>query len=491
MKLKRWKCRYWAVASMFIALFLLPSFGARTLRAASDPQPIARALACGKIGEAEGVAPGADLFRINIDLRDYPNAVCNDGTPATMFVRRFATKRDKNKWILFLLGGGDCTTALECAQRWCSIATGYGANKMSTSYLNAQGATKSIEGKGIFSQDASINNFAGWNQVFVYYCSSDNWEGSASNVRLTAADENGNQLDYLINFRGADIVEAVIATLQREPRGDPVTYKESGGNELVLPDIDKAEMVLFTGSSAGGDGVKNNVDRVGDLLRRTNKNCKHPDNCSLDYRGVIDANYPPSFHSLDLTHAAFCTAPPFLCTYEDVYTNKWNHVHIDTFRGRGDESCLQWHQRNMPGTEWTCADAQHVVTNHLTTPLFIRFDLQDQNLSGKFLDQNLTTLGQFGELTHDQLVAVTSLDSFAEEGSVRSGGARLSTPGVFGPQCTQHYGLSVSLPFFGVSLSDSGKKYSFHDVLWNWVQGSQPQQIVRVFAGPGPAPDCP
>jgi pectinacetylesterase len=258
-----------------------------------------------------------------------------------------------------------------------------------------------------------------------------------------------------------------------------------------LPDIDKAQLVVFSGSSAGGNGVKNNVDRVGELLRKTNKQCKGSKDCPLAYLGVIDANYPPSFQSVDLTQATFCTGSPFLCTYDDFYTNTWNQVNVATWGARGDESCVKWHREHQPGTEWLCADPQHVVHNHLTTPLFIHMDQQDSNIGGNFLDSNLATATQFGQLTHDQLSAVVDLDRFAEEGSVRGGGPRLPTPGVYGPQCTDHYGLSISKVFFGVTISDSGKRYSFHDILWNWVQGAQPQQIVHSFAGPGPASDCP
>ncbi|MBI3649523.1 MAG: hypothetical protein HY231_00560 [Acidobacteria bacterium] len=492
--------RRWLPVWVLLAMLLLPLFSAKRQQAYTRPpnaipqavENIAKVLPCGKIGETEGVSPGADLFRVNLDLRNFPNAVCNDGTPATMFVRRFSRKPNKNKWVIFLLGGGNCTNVLDCAERWCSINTGYGANKMSTAYLNQQGASRSIAGNGIFSRDTSINNFAGWNQVYVYYCSSDNWSGSASNVQLSGTDANGNQLNYLIHFRGADIVDAVIATLQRQPNGQAITYQETtSSEELVLPDIDKAEMVLFAGSSAGGEGVKKNLDHVGELLRKSNKHCKNSNDCTLDYRGVIDANYPPSFHHLDLTQATFCTEFPFRCSYEEVYTDRWNQVNVATYHERGDESCVKWHQQNQPGTEWMCADGQHVVNNHLTTPMFIRFDLQDPNLGGKFQEQKLTTPAQFGQLTRAQLLAVKNLDSSAEEGSVQSGGQPLKAPGIFGPQCVQHYGLSLSPPFFSTTILDSGKRYNFHEVLWNWVQGAQPQQLVREFAGPGAAPDCP
>jgi hypothetical protein len=223
-------------------------------------------------------------------------------------------------------------------------------------------------------------------------------------------------------------------------------------------------------------------------LRTTNKQCRGSGDCPLAYMGVIDANSPPSYTSLDLTQATFC---PFLCTYKSFYTNEWNQVNLATWNARGDESCVKWHQANAPGTEWVCADPQHVVNNHLATPLFIRQDLQDQTWKRIFAEQELTTAAQFGQLVHDQLLHVVNLDQFAEEGSVSGGGPELKTPGVFGPQCTQHYGLSDSLAFFSVTVTDAGQQYSYHDLLWNWVQGAQPQQVVHSFTGPGPAPDCP
>lgn len=479
---------WYSAICMFITFVVPPLFFATVLKASSDqPEGIAKALSCGTVGTAEGVSPGEDLYRIDLDLSNFPKAVCNDGTPAVMFVRRYKKKQDKNKWIIFLLGGGNCGNGESCAQRWCSIDTNYGADKMSTRFLKEA----RIAGEGVFSPDTSINSFAGWNQVFVYYCSSDDWAGSASNVHLSAIDASGNQVDYLINFRGADIVEAVIGTLQREPGGRQVLYKDSDGVEQVMPDLDKAELVLLAGSSAGGNGVKNNVDRVGDLLRKTNKHCRRSGDCPLVYMGVIDANYPPSYRTLDLARATFCTEPPFLCTYEDFYVGAWNRVHLATWGSRGDDSCVKWHQDNMPGTEWMCADPQHVVNNHLTTPLFIRQDLQDETWGKAYADAGLTTPDQFGQLVHDQLMNVVNLDKFAEEGSVRSRGPQLRTPGVFGPQCRQHYGLTDGTAFFSVTVTDSGKKYSYHDLLWNWVHGVQPQQVIHSFTGPGSAPDCP
>lgn len=50
-----------------------------------------------------------------------------------------------------------------------------------------------------------------------------------------------------------------------------------------------------------------------------------------------------------------------------------------------DSSCLSWHGLNDPGTEWQCADPIHVLANHVTTPFFVRHDLQDQLLMGNYV----------------------------------------------------------------------------------------------------------
>jgi O-palmitoleoyl-L-serine hydrolase len=475
----------WIEFLLLTAIGSLLLLNATTARAASDPpQGIAQALTCGTIGGAEDVTPGNDLYRIDIDLSQYPNAVCNDGTPAAMFVRRYANEADRNKWIIFLLGGGDCGRGQACAERWCSVNTNYGEDKMSTRFL----AEQSIAGNGIFDRTSLANNFAGWNQVFVYYCSSDNWQGRASNVHLAAILPNGHPVDYLINFRGSDIIDSVIGTLRRQPAQHPVKYRDIDRAERVLPDLDDATVVLFSGSSAGGNGVKNNLDRIGDIFRQTNKHGRDSDDCPLQFLGVIDANYPPSFEHLDLSQSVFC---PSLCSYEAFYTNEWNQVNLDTWHARGDESCVNWHQANAPGTEWKCADPQHVVDNHLTTPLFVRQDLQDQTWVNIFAGQALTTPVAFGQLSHSQLSSLGNLDTFAEEGSTRSGGPPLRAPGIFGPQCKQHYGLTDGVAFFHVTITDSGHSYSYQDLLWNWIQGAPPQQLVHSFTGPGAAVDCP
>ena len=71
---------------------------------------------------------------------------------------------------------------------------------------------------------------------------------------------------------------------------------------------------------------------------------------------------------------------------------------------------------------------------------------------------------------------------------MRNGTAPLATPGVFGPQCTNHESVTNDSAFFDVRVNG----LSFHDTLWNWWSGAQPQVAIRTFTPPGgPVAGCP
>jgi hypothetical protein len=141
-------------ALMFLLLFST-SASAATLN---------QTLSCGRRGEAGVLAAGTDMTRQTVDLRKYPEAVCNDATPAVFYVSPHTREEDRNKWVIFLQGGGGCGGGDECANRWCSSGTNVGMDKMSSSL-----SKPSINGSGIFERRES-NRFHGWNHVLVYYC---------------------------------------------------------------------------------------------------------------------------------------------------------------------------------------------------------------------------------------------------------------------------------------------------------------------------------
>lgn len=97
---------------------------------------------------------GIDLARFTIDVARYPEAVCNDGTPAVFYYGGYTKPEDRNKWIIFLQGS--CIDGQSCTERWCSIDTNYGLDKMSTSLSEAQ-----IRGAGFLSASASFSRHDG------------------------------------------------------------------------------------------------------------------------------------------------------------------------------------------------------------------------------------------------------------------------------------------------------------------------------------------
>ena len=113
------------------------------------------------------VTPGNDLHRLT--LRD-PNALCNDGSPAVLYIKPAQDPAHSSEWVFHLQGGGNCGGYEECRGRWCGEDF-YDAAKMSS-----QWNPDSIKGQGVFSTSPD-NSFSGANQVFLYYCSSDNLIG--------------------------------------------------------------------------------------------------------------------------------------------------------------------------------------------------------------------------------------------------------------------------------------------------------------------------
>ncbi len=203
----------------------------------------------------------------------FPRAKCGDGTDAVFYVRRFSGEVNRDRWVLFLQGGGFCIDGQDCANRWKSSGTAFGAQKLSSDFTPPVG----IADRGIQRLNDGVlpdNNLADWNQVFIYYCSSDNWTGRGQKVVVSADDpsNSGSEIDYSIHFAGAYIFESVIRTL-RQQHG-VVEYDEVGGATKRMPHLDDATNILFTGASAGAHGVVKNADRFYQELKRTNHGCR-------------------------------------------------------------------------------------------------------------------------------------------------------------------------------------------------------------------------
>ena len=441
-----------AAASLFVAI-------------CASAGTLPEAFSCGREGTIGGLGAGSDLVRHTVDLEKFPEAKCNDGTPAIFYYGAATKTEDRDKWLIFLQGGGACQDGQSCAERWCSAETAYGMDKMTTSLSKA-----SIRGVG-FLNPTTDNRFGSWNRVLIYYCSSDTWNGDSVRT-LQASANNAGTRDYDIYFKGARIVSAVLDTLRNSGpsvRRRVARHAVEEEATSAWPDLDDATAVILSGSSAGGAGVRANLDRVGEKLRRTN-----PD---LDYRGIIDAIYGTLSENRDFTRSTFCAADPARgCSYESFM--KSTREAVDTlYAARDDESCLQWHQTKAPGTEWRCSDGEHVQLHHLSTPWFMRMDLLDENIGGDYVERGFGTPADCARTIESEMRNLP----IPEE-------PRGATPGLFIPQCTHHESFTDNQRVFDVRLAG----LSWHDLVWNWWTGAQPQQRIRPFTGTAAAaPECP
>jgi hypothetical protein len=435
--------------------------------AAEDVPSIATVLDCGEPATAGGLRPGTDLQRVDLDLTAFPNARCNDGTAGTFYFRPAATAQGATRWVIQLQGGGSCGNPDGCARRWCSVDTNYGMTQMSSVLAPANG----IGADGILYRGPAVTNpLADANHVYVRYCSSDAWSGATGPIDVDAVHPvSGDPIRYRIDFRGADIVDAVIATLRRD--GGSLPAYTLGGGSTTLADLDSAQNVLFAGASAGGAGAIQNADRVAATLRAHNT-CGT--DCSLEVATLIDSIFGPKGEALDWSTSLPCTESG-ACTYEAVLA-----AARTMYPRSGDESCVSWHATNAPGTAYLCDDAGHVIRNHVTTPMMVRMGLFDQNIAGNYVEAGASIPGvgamtpaRFGQLLHDQLVDLNQLRTLAEEAP-----AITREPATFGPPCPDHETLSTNLSVFDVTVTAGGSPRTMFDIFGNWRLGNTPIHAV-------------
>lgn len=419
---------------------------------------IGSVLTCGRAGAAGGLGPGTELNRYNFDLVQFPDALCNDGTPAFFYYRPASLPGSANRWVIQLQGGGSCDDGADCANRWCSVGTNFGWQGMS-----ANPAPRQINGNGILERRPG-NPMQSWNQVFVKYCSSDGWSGTRRDVVVNAPDPiDGGPREFRMHLLGARIVDATLTRLRSPNR---LVYTAADGGTAMVPNLDTADVVLLAGASGGGLGTIYNLDRVRDELRRTNVNCQGGA-CPLVVRGLIDSIFIPSLEPLDFSTSTFCDAG--LCSYRALRDSSATRGQGAFWGLRGDDSCTSWHTANAPVSASSCTDAAHVIRHHLSTPFFVRQGQNDSLLSQIVVGFNLTvpdagvmTPTQYAALKRNELRALATIKATAEEGS--SIGV---LPGFFGPTCPRHETISDTPATFLTTI-DAGVGVQLFDLTTAW-----------------------
>jgi hypothetical protein len=442
-----------------------------------SPEPevarIGEVLGCGVDGNVGGIAaseaPSA-LERKVLDTTRFPDALCNDGSDAVVYVRPAARREDADKWVLELMGGGACNTMAACAKRWCGVDTNFSRTQMTS-----QTAPERTQGAGILARPEAggaatfENPWGSWNHVLIKYCSSDTWRGTARDVVVdTDHPKTGEPVTFRMHFLGRRILEATVATL-RADGGDPLTW---GPEAIRMPDLDDATEVVFAGASAGGGGVTFNLDWLSETLRAEN-----PD---VFVSGLIDSTFGPELSTLDFSKSVFCELER-TCTPE-AFLNRGRVAQDTLWRAATEVSCDAAHV--AAGEGWRCASDTFVMLNHLTTPFFVRQGLADGLISDVYVKGELRHAGEtmdlraFGGLVREHMRTFPNLAQTAREGA-----AITLAPGAFGPACSKHETLRSNDDTYAVTVAPAGEgPLTMFDVWQRWRAGQGPTVVVTETA---------
>lgn len=250
-----------------------------------------------------------------VALSEFPDALCNDGSVAGYYLSHGTNKA---KWVIYLEGGGFCFSEESCSTR--------NVNLTSSLLYPAK-----MYASGILSNNATVNKH--WNDatmVYVKYCSSDSFSGM---------NPDSDLLGW--KFMGSAIVEATILSLEKIGLG-------------------KATQVLFTGTSAGAEGLYPNADRVAAMLPRSNLRVLLDSGWFMDF-----APYRP-LSCRDLGQ----------CTEQDAL--KYGVPH---WKPRVDSDCASSKSKE---DLWQCMLGYHAFP-YLSTPAFVfqyRFDAAQMGHDG-------------------------------------------------------------------------------------------------------------
>jgi len=148
-------------------------------------------------------------------LKDYPEALCLDGSPGLYYLRR-GSGGGLSRYLIFFEGGGFCSSHEDCADR----AGGYYGS------TRGDGATRDLD-HPFFTTSSTVSPLLwNWNHVFVRYCDGGYFSGSKQDPQRVGRAS--------VFYRGRQITAAVFSDLARH----------SG--------LGSATDVVLSGCSAGG-----------------------------------------------------------------------------------------------------------------------------------------------------------------------------------------------------------------------------------------------
>ncbi|MFK7865706.1 MAG: pectin acetylesterase-family hydrolase [Pseudohongiellaceae bacterium] len=355
------------------------------------------------IDSSEGFDPLLQLTKFEIKNSISREERCNDGSPAVFYFRPSQTK-SKN-WKIHLQVGGDCSTEADCQLRASVTAETVAGNaqldfdEVFLPFTSSLEYPDTLDLEGIFSLNLNLNpEFGTYNHVFIPYCSSDSHYG----------DRNADEGSFGFYFKDKKIVSAVIEDL--------LDSSVIGDNNLQV-----SELVVVSGTSAGGRGVQQNLDRVAKLIPHEN------------VRGVLDSSYFTRY---------------FLTNEERIglalrQSNLWN--------GQYDDSCVSF----IGEEDKHLCDRVELISDTIDTPVFIYMDQLDEVALGS----NTAASAEFAVHIRDELQTLC---------------------GVFSGQFGFHGALHSDTRFFESTIDG----LSYHDVLRNWLAAEAGTVKTLITDGP-------
>lgn len=289
--------------------------------------------------------------------------------------------------------------------------------------------------------------------VYGFYCSSDMWRGTAGPVTFRRFLPGAGLVGMQVEYRGAAIVDAIVATLRT---GAVVTT--AAGEELDLPDLDQASTVLISAGSAGAIGVRHLVDDIAADLRTTNP--------EVDVRAVLDSTHKPmeAWAADALDGACDATADDPFASVADYEARSQAQ---DAITGSVvDASCLAAHAADPQ----RCANDEHVLSFHVTTPFFARQGLLEKMGDDEGDGRADVSLALWKQADRD---VVTTYGDLAltdpATGEVREPMA--GVVGWFAPDCRSHTAIDEARFYDEEVNLVLGGTEDFPTLLDNWVTG--------------------
>lgn len=330
-------------------------------------------------------------------------AICNDGTKARYYFRP-GSGDGATRFVIHLKGGGGCTDMAECEARDRDLTSGLPWR---------QGRSFG----GILSDDPAVNpDFHDWNHVFIPYCSSDSWVGTADQVTSSGAPWY---------FRGHFIVRAVVEDLtstQRHP----------------APNLAHATEVLFSGSSAGAAGLRHNIDDLAALVQSL---FAFPGKAQV-IAGVSDAAFSPD--------------GPLAVDFGGGQASKfqfWGAV--------PDASCTA---HLSPANHWKCLSLEALMTlDAIETDLFVVMDQHDPlAMTNRGLDKT--------DSYHDKHFALGVRAKLMATQIIPT-----SVTGIYSDRRGRHVHLTHDNAFSGTHING----LSLADAIGNWFF-DRPGPVIRI-----------